>query len=83
MTSDMLPLLVIVLVVCCIALIWFYLDAQQEDAGPKELNTENREQVIEMLAQVGDHFTMSIYQKVYNIDTREIESKKRAIKKHH
>lgn len=83
MTSDLMPLLVVLLVVCCIALIWFYMDAQEEKTQPTAIKTDNREQVIDMLSRVSDHFTLSVYQKVYDIKTREIESKRRAHRKPH
>lgn len=41
-----------------------------------------KDKIIEMLAKVDDHFTLSVYKKVYRVTDKQIEEKKKTLKAH-
>ena len=43
---------------------------------------DDRDEVIQMLAKVDDHFALGVYKRIYQISEKEIEEKKKAIKLH-
>jgi hypothetical protein len=56
----------------CIVFIWLLIDARQSKTESPPNSLKDREQVLEMLAGVGDQFSLSIYKKAYKISENDM-----------
>jgi hypothetical protein len=65
-----------VLVVCCVALVWMSRGARPLKTPDFANKLDDREQNLEMLAQVKDQFSLAVYKKAYNIEDGELQKKK-------
>jgi hypothetical protein len=72
--------LIFVFAVCCLAFSWLILNFRRVENDGSTGKSDDREKTLEMLAEVGDRFSLSIYKKVYRIEDREIAEKRRRLK---
>jgi hypothetical protein len=59
-------------VASCIGLIWLLIDARQSKTESHPNSLKDQEQVLEMLARVGDQFSLSIYKKAYKMSNNDM-----------
>jgi len=72
MTLSQAMIMAVWFMASCAALVWLLLDARKNKTESPPNRIKDREQVIEMLATVGDQFSFSIYKKAYKIDENDI-----------
>jgi hypothetical protein len=65
-----------VLVACCVAMVWMSKDARPYKTPDAADKLNDREQNLEMLAQVKDRFSLAVYKRAYNIEDSELQKKK-------
>lgn len=73
-------LFVLLLVSCCVALVWLLADARRGIKTHPVKQLGDREQILEMTTGMGDYSSLSVYKKAYNISDSEIAAKRKDLK---
>ena len=77
LTSAQMAFVIGILAVCSIALAWLVVDSRRGTGRPVAGKTDDREQMLEMLAKVEDNLSLTAYKKAYRIRDEEIIAKKK------
>lgn len=80
MTAAQYAFIYVVLIVCLTGMILLIMDARKKTQQASPGKQEDREQILEMLVQLDDISSISVYKKAYGISDPEITAKRKELK---